>query len=761
MTQIVESLFGVSPERYQEQKDAALQQEALTYAQLNPRQRAEAGIYAGARGLASGIGRMLGGEDPGMRRVTEQDQIIRSINLNDPETYGPAAQRAYQMGHTELAQKILLGADTAYQRQEASRQRAAQMQSRQQTAEAQAMLPNLMREARPEQMVSTDDTGVVNTIPAQAAGIDPDIQRRLMGTAAGQALLKSFAEITKAMQGEVVKYSEGDVGIRTNPLTGQSEKVATGGEKYRAPIILGPGQMAIPANDPRLTGTGVTAPAAVAAAVKPPDKIAIMTALDYPLTPAGNAAYETDIRAKSTVAASTGTLAEMEATGIPRTQEGLALYYRLKEKAPVVAAEARTTEEKNAELIALGAGPKGSDAFNAALRAEVARMTAKPPAAVKAEATTNEITNARAIALGAGEEGSDAFNAALRAEVARMTAKPPAVVKAEATTNEITNARAIALKAGPEGSDAFNAVFFAEMSRMTAKPVAAVAAPPAPTEAMKNADSFAILKGERGTPAYNREFVARMERFTAKSGGGEGGGSGPGGAAGTGTVLVVDPKDKTKTMLVTKQRAVAENLTPAKEPEKAKPLPANLSKQEEDDFDIARDATNLATDAYDYIGRVKSGEIKFSLKDRAAISIQNAFGSENPVVTARNDYDKFIQRLTNDTLRLNKGTQTDFDYKNALKEIKSSESPADVATTLQKLVNLNVRRVKDAAESISRRRKNAGATEVETSIVVPSFDVHVMDSQQEKSFLANPKYPAGTNYINPQGQRMTKTKAVQ
>ena len=118
MTQIVESLFGVSPERYQEQKDAALQQEALAYAQLDPYQRASAGIYAGARGLASGIGRMLGGEDPGMRRVTEQDQIIRSINLNDPETFGPAAQRASQMGHTELAMKILQAGETAFQRRE-------------------------------------------------------------------------------------------------------------------------------------------------------------------------------------------------------------------------------------------------------------------------------------------------------------------------------------------------------------------------------------------------------------------------------------------------------------------------------------------------------------------------------------------------------------------------------------------------------------------------------------------------------------------
>ena len=42
------------------------------------------------------------------------------------------------------------------------------------------------------------------------------------------------------------------------------------------------------------------------------------------------------------------------------------------------------------------------------------------------------------------------------------------------------------------------------------------------------------------------------------------GGGGAGGAAGTGTVEVVDPKDRTKTIIVTKARAVAEGLTPAK-----------------------------------------------------------------------------------------------------------------------------------------------------------------------------------------------------
>jgi len=281
---------------------------------------------------------------------------------------------------------------------------------------------------------------------------------------------------------------------------------------------------------------------------------------------------------------------------------------------------------------------------------------------------------------------------------------------------------------------------------------------------MKNADSFAIMKGERGTAAYNKEYIARMEKFTAKAGG-------------EGTVdkaptldKVVDPTNPNQILSINARLYKGGGIgspgvigvsSKTLDTAKAKPLPANLSKQEEDDFDVSRDATNLATDAYDYIGRVKNGDIKFSLKDRAAISIQSALGSQNPDVTARNDFDKFLQRLANEALRLNKGTQTDNDFKNAVKELKSSESPADVATTLQKLVDVNVRRVKDASESINRRRKNAGATEVETSIVVPSFDIHVMDSKQEKSFLANPKYPAGTNYINPQGQRMTKTKAVQ
>ena len=103
MSEIVESLFGVSPERYKQQQDVALQREALAYAQLNPMQRAEAGIYAGARQLAGGIGRMLGGEDPALKLISLRNNVFREIDQSNPESYMAAAAKLNQSGDQEGA----------------------------------------------------------------------------------------------------------------------------------------------------------------------------------------------------------------------------------------------------------------------------------------------------------------------------------------------------------------------------------------------------------------------------------------------------------------------------------------------------------------------------------------------------------------------------------------------------------------------------------------------------------------------------------
>ena len=83
MAEIVQSLFGITPEMYQQSQQAQADKQALQYAQLTPFQQANFAIGRGANMLAGAIGRGLGGEDPELARITMRQQISRQINYND------------------------------------------------------------------------------------------------------------------------------------------------------------------------------------------------------------------------------------------------------------------------------------------------------------------------------------------------------------------------------------------------------------------------------------------------------------------------------------------------------------------------------------------------------------------------------------------------------------------------------------------------------------------------------------------------------
>ena len=100
---IVGGLFGLTPEMYQRSQQAADQQEATQFAQLTPFQQASAGFYSAGRGLGRGIGSMLGAEDPQLRMIAQQQQILRNIDPNDPESLAQGARMASEMGNARLA----------------------------------------------------------------------------------------------------------------------------------------------------------------------------------------------------------------------------------------------------------------------------------------------------------------------------------------------------------------------------------------------------------------------------------------------------------------------------------------------------------------------------------------------------------------------------------------------------------------------------------------------------------------------------------
>jgi hypothetical protein len=187
-----------------------------------------------------------------------------------------------------------------------------------------------------------------------------------------------------------------------------------------------------------------------------------------------------------------------------------------------------------------------------------------------------------------------------------------------------------------------------------------------------------------------------------------------------------------------------------------KPLPTPLAKLEDEDYAAATAATDIASDAFGYINRIKQGEIPFGRKDLITIRARQVFGSSDPEVIAREDYDNFQTRLVNESLRLNKGTQTEGDSVRAAKELQSSESKEAAASAMKKLLDINVRRVQNASNDVARRRKNAGFPDAPVPVTVPQFDVQIINNTDYNSFLKNPKFPSGTPFVDPDGVKRLK-----
>jgi hypothetical protein len=192
-------------------------------------------------------------------------------------------------------------------------------------------------------------------------------------------------------------------------------------------------------------------------------------------------------------------------------------------------------------------------------------------------------------------------------------------------------------------------------------------------------------------------------------------------------------------------RAAQAELTKA-----SKPLPTGIQKAEDADYEAATSAINLANDADKYLNSITSGNIKFGLKDRLSLAARSALGSNDPEVVARNDFERFKTTLVNESLRLNKGTQTEGDAARAAKELQGAESAADAAKAIQTLRDLNVRRAGDSRDSIDRRRANSKLPSVEVQIEVPKFEPRVFTNAD---YAALPK---GTVFIDDKGVRRKK-----
>ena len=91
-TSVTQSLFGMTPQMIQAQREADLQAQALRFAQLTPMQQAQAGLFTAGSQLGTGIAGALGYEDPEMAQARARQGLLGGVDMSDPQALREAAR---------------------------------------------------------------------------------------------------------------------------------------------------------------------------------------------------------------------------------------------------------------------------------------------------------------------------------------------------------------------------------------------------------------------------------------------------------------------------------------------------------------------------------------------------------------------------------------------------------------------------------------------------------------------------------------------
>jgi len=96
-TDIVGSLFGVTPELYQEQRDQMARQRAMQLARLDPLEQASYGAARAGQQLGGAFASAMGVEDPQLRLISLRNSLAKQFDLTTVDgltRYGAALQQA-------------------------------------------------------------------------------------------------------------------------------------------------------------------------------------------------------------------------------------------------------------------------------------------------------------------------------------------------------------------------------------------------------------------------------------------------------------------------------------------------------------------------------------------------------------------------------------------------------------------------------------------------------------------------------------------
>ena len=269
MAEIVQSLFGVTPQSYQMAQQQRADQQAMQYAQLSPFQQAQYSINRGANMLGGAIGGALGGQDPELQRITARQQIAQQLNPNDPASIQQAIAMLQQSGDAEGAMMLQgefrklqesgaliaqRGAAAAASQAAATRERAAPTTNELTNARAIAAAAGPEGSTAYNAAFNAEYTRL--TAPKEAKGPSFGTDREAV---AAEVYGKPFAELTQPERAAVNKRvdtesaSKAKAGATTLVLPGDKALVDIPGFRSKVQDTVKPQSQAVFAADNALT----------------------------------------------------------------------------------------------------------------------------------------------------------------------------------------------------------------------------------------------------------------------------------------------------------------------------------------------------------------------------------------------------------------------------------------------------------------------------------------------------------------------------
>lgn len=169
---------------------------------------------------------------------------------------------------------------------------------------------------------------------------------------------------------------------------------------------------------------------------------------------------------------------------------------------------------------------------------------------------------------------------------------------------------------------------------------------------------------------------------------------------------------------------------------KDRPMPAHALKLQQEEVEAIDLAANIDKDLSAYVKQIDRGELKPNLVDNTLAGVRTFFNASKPEDRNFNAFKATLEKLRNDSLRLNKGVQTEGDSQRAWNELLTNlNDKENVKTQLNRIVEINRRAVKLRKVNVDRIRQEYGRDPIDLTANLEQNSVPRTDGSPQNTGL--------------------------